>query len=393
MSDIVIRVENLGKKYYIGTAAQQNQTLAGAAINNLKNTYHRFKDKEHALVGGAGIQELWALKDISFELKQGEVLGIIGDNGSGKSTLLKLLSRISAPTTGNIIINGRVGSLLEVGAGFHPDLTGRENVYLNGAILGIKENEIRQKFDEIIDFSGIEKFIDTPVKRYSSGMYVRLAFSVAIILEPEIFILDEVLAVGDNAFQKKCVNKMEQTAKSGKTVLFVSHSMPSVTRICNKGIYLENGMIKFIGSAVDTVSSYLKNVQKIDEQKLIDELSDKQKELPSYINLDKVDIRAPWSTGKVVFNWISTHKNNGQPSSEFVTGESLIIRMGHSLENPVLAYGQINIMDYAGGRVMQLNVTHNSSPLQLIGDGFVEITIPEKQLQRIMERNLPSTNI
>ena len=202
---------------------------------------------------------MWALRDVSFQVREGEILGIIGRNGAGKSTLLKILSRITAPTSGQVKIKGRIGSLLEVGTGFHPELTGRENIYLNGAILGMKKAEIDRKLDEIIDFAEIEQFMDTPVKRYSSGMYVRLAFAVAAHLEPEILIIDEVLAVGDAAFQKKCLGKMGDVAKVGRTVLFVSHNMAAVTNLCGKGIYLRSGAVNMIGDIANIVRAYLKD--------------------------------------------------------------------------------------------------------------------------------------
>jgi lipopolysaccharide transport system ATP-binding protein len=209
------------------------------------------------IVQGDEIEEFWALKDINFEIHEGDRVGVIGRNGAGKSTLLKVLSRITEPTTGRIIINGRVASLLEVGTGFHPELSGRENVYLNGAILGMSRGEVRQKFDEIVDFAGVEKFLDTPVKRYSSGMYVRLAFAVAAHLDPEILIVDEVLAVGDADFQRKCLGKMESFGKDGRTVLFVSHSMNAVTSLCNKCLLVEKGNIKRQGTPSDVIVDYL----------------------------------------------------------------------------------------------------------------------------------------
>jgi len=201
----------------------------------------------------------WALRNVSLEVKEGEILGIIGRNGAGKSTLLKILSRVTGPTEGEIRVRGRIASLLEVGTGFHPELTGRENVFLNGAILGMTKPEIRRKFDEIVDFSGVEQFIDTPVKRYSSGMYVRLAFAVAAHLEPEILVVDEVLAVGDAEFQTRCIGKMNEVAKGGRTVLFVSHNMPAVERLCSRAVLLRSGCIQYRGSALETVRNYLEN--------------------------------------------------------------------------------------------------------------------------------------
>jgi len=242
MSKSIIKVENLSKKYKIGTySASLRETLA---------------QKFSKMAVPKEQSEFWALRDISFEVKEGEALGIIGKNGAGKSTLLKVLSSITHPTTGNIEINGRISTLLEVGTGFHPELTGRENIFLNGSILGMKRHEIRSKFDEIVDFSGVEKFIDTPVKRYSSGMYVRLAFSVAAHLEPEILIVDEVLAVGDAEFQKKCLGKMDGVAKNGRTVIFVSHNMGAVQNLCTSGLLMQHGQLVMSGDIKQVISKY-----------------------------------------------------------------------------------------------------------------------------------------
>lgn len=247
MSDIAISVENVSKLYHIGRKASGSlrETISG----RVDRLFHRHSDKPDET-------EFWALKDVSFEIKKGDIVGIIGKNGAGKSTLLKVLSRITEPTSGKIQINGRVGSLLEVGTGFHPELSGRENIFLNGSILGMKRLEIQAKFDEIVNFSGIEKFIDTPVKRYSSGMYVRLAFAVAAHLEPEILIIDEVLAVGDAEFQKKCLGKMQDVAGHGRTVLFVSHNMAAIGQLCNKLILLKNGGIDYCGNVQDGIDRY-----------------------------------------------------------------------------------------------------------------------------------------
>lgn len=242
MSDTVIRVENLGKKYIIGHQQQRERytALRDVLANSAKGLAKRFNPR--ARVVNPNFEEFWALKDVSFEVKRGDRIGIIGRNGAGKSTLLKILSRITEPTEGRVQIKGRVASLLEVGTGFHPELTGRENIYLNGAILGMSKREIRRKFDEIVAFAEIERFLDTPVKRYSSGMYVRLAFAVAAHLEPEILVVDEVLAVGDAQFQKKCLGKMEDVAeKEGRTVLFVSHNMNAIQILCNQIIYMKSG--------------------------------------------------------------------------------------------------------------------------------------------------------
>ena len=256
MSDTVIRVENLGKKYVIGHQQPECYTALRDVIANraqaLLNPFQKSKSKSQN-----SQEEFWALKDVSFEIKQGDRVGIIGRNGAGKSTLLKILSRITEPTTGRVRIQGRVASLLEVGTGFHPELTGRENIYLNGAILGMSREEIKKKFDEMVAFAEVEKFLDTPVKRYSSGMYVRLAFAVAAHLEPEILIVDEVLAVGDAQFQKKCLGKIEEVGKEGRTVLFVSHNMAMVTTLCHRSIWLVNGQVYMDEDAELVTSRYL----------------------------------------------------------------------------------------------------------------------------------------
>ena len=238
MSNIVIKAENLGKKYIIGHQTDRGgyTALRDVLMQNARTMWKKTKDLATGkpIIQGDTMEEVWALRNVSFEIRQGEAVGIIGRNGAGKSTLLKILSRITEPTTGQIAISGRVASLLEVGTGFHPELTGRENIYLNGTILGMTRREIKRKFDEIVAFAEVDKYLDTPVKRYSSGMYVRLAFAVAAHLEPEILLVDEVLAVGDAQFQKKCLGKMGDVAKEGRTVLFVSHNMGAIQMLCQK---------------------------------------------------------------------------------------------------------------------------------------------------------------
>lgn len=256
MSDTVIRVENLGKKYIIGTNGAGSDGLRHA-IHDLFTAPFKNGGKQQSANTKQRSEEFWALKDISFDVKQGEVVGIIGRNGAGKSTLLKILSRITEPTTGRLGIRGRVASLLEVGTGFHPELTGRENVFLNGAILGMSREEIKRKFDEIVAFAEVEQFLDTPVKRYSSGMYVRLAFAVAAHLEPEILIVDEVLAVGDTQFQKKCLGKMGDVAAEGRTVLFVSHNTAAVSKLCSKAALLERGELTHFADVKQVLGTYL----------------------------------------------------------------------------------------------------------------------------------------
>lgn len=260
MSKSVIKVQNLSKRYRLGLKEKHAETLAGQVANVIKSPWQNLKRlKNLNRFGQEDDSVFWALKDVSFEVMEGEVLGIIGKNGAGKSTLLKILSQITEPTSGKIEIHGRVASLLEVGTGFHPELSGRENIYMNGTILGMTRREIDSKLDEIIDFSGVEKFIDTPVKFYSSGMKVRLGFSVAAHLDPEILIIDEVLAVGDYEFQKKCLGKMEDVSKNqGRTVLFVSHNLEAVSNLCKSSILLKNGVLTSSGTAKDVIDSYLK---------------------------------------------------------------------------------------------------------------------------------------
>ncbi|MGB3209608.1 MAG: polysaccharide ABC transporter ATP-binding protein [Desulforhopalus sp.] len=254
-----IKVNNLSKRFYIGARAAESENLGEYLGRTIKAPFRKTRQilSGHASAAADLNEDFWALRDVSFEVQPGETVGIIGRNGAGKSTLLKVLTRITEPTGGYADIYGRVGSLLEVGTGFHPELTGRDNIFLNGAILGMSKVEIRSKFDEIVDFSGVEKFIDTPVKHYSSGMYVRLAFSVAAHLEPEILFIDEVLAVGDSRFQKKCINKMDEVSTRGRTILFVSHQMASITRLCNRAILLKDGMVVKDGPSQDVVGAYM----------------------------------------------------------------------------------------------------------------------------------------
>jgi homopolymeric O-antigen transport system ATP-binding protein len=259
MSDIAISVNELSKLYHIGTKRNSYKTLRDVVTDTLASSLRRAGN----LLRGQGLgaaespETIWALKDICFEVKHGEIVGLIGRNGAGKSTLLKILSRITEPTQGYAEIHGRVGSLLEVGTGFHHELTGRENIYLNGSILGMKKGEIDSKFDEIVAFAEVERFIDTPVKHYSSGMYLRLAFGVAAHLEPEILLVDEVLAVGDARFQKKCLNKMQDVGQHGRTILFVSHNMPAITRLCDRVILLDEGRVLQDGASYQVVKTYL----------------------------------------------------------------------------------------------------------------------------------------
>jgi len=272
--DIVIRAESLGKKYLVCHEVERERytALRDVIARNTKGLARSVVNfvRGRAMVAGNNIEEFWALKDINFEIKRGEIVGIIGRNGAGKSTLLKILSRITEPTEGRVRIKGRVASLLEVGTGFHPELTGRENIFLNGAILGMARAEIKRKFDEIVSFAEVEKFLDTPVKRYSSGMYVRLAFAVAAYLEPEILLVDEVLAVGDAAFQKKCLGKMGDVAKLGRTVIFVSHNMHAVQQLTQKCIYLEGGQVLDFHLTSKIVCEYLSTTHREAKSSAVD---------------------------------------------------------------------------------------------------------------------------
>ncbi|MCP4423353.1 MAG: ABC transporter ATP-binding protein [Chloroflexi bacterium] len=291
MSAVAIQVENLSKEYRIGAGQKNFDTLGEQAVDFLASPFRRAgKLLRGQATGAAELDEtIWALRDVSFEIKRGEAVGIIGRNGAGKSTLLKILSRITDPTGGQAMIHGRVGSLLEVGTGFHPELTGRENVFLNGAILGMRKHEITRKFDEIVAFAEIEKFIDTPVKHYSSGMYVRLAFSVAAHLEPEVLLVDEVLAVGDLAFQRKCLGKMDDVTDEGRTVLFVSHNMALIQTLCERGIFLQSGQVAADGTVNEAVDAYLRTLEQTEAQDLA-QRTDRQG--TGQVRLTKIDIFA-----------------------------------------------------------------------------------------------------
>jgi lipopolysaccharide transport system ATP-binding protein len=299
----IITVRDLGKCYTIShQGVKRNDTLRDEMSGWFKNLTHKRTTEEKS-----SKEEFWALKDVSFDVNPGDRLGIIGRNGAGKSTLLKILSRITEPTTGKIRIKGRVASLLEVGTGFHPELTGRENIYLNGAILGMSRVEIKKKFDEIVAFSEVEKFLDTPVKRYSSGMYVRLAFAVAAHLEPEILIIDEVLAVGDAQFQKKCLGKMEDVStKEGRTVLFVSHNMGAIQYMCPSSILLKDGEIAFVGDTIKAISQYLETTKNI---------------IP--LN-DRIDRKG---TGNIRITAIIFEDKNGKKIDSLISGQYLKIKI------------------------------------------------------------------
>lgn len=365
MSEPVIRVENLSKKYIIGHQKEQRYTtLRDALAESARSIGHRVLQPFRAANGFIPrTEEFWALKDITFEVKQGERLGIIGRNGAGKSTLLKVLSRITEPTTGRVTLKGRVASLLEVGTGFHPELTGRENIYLNGAILGMARQEIQRKFDEIVDFSGVEKFIDTPVKRYSSGMYVRLAFAVAAHLEPEILLVDEVLAVGDAQFQKKCLGKMEEVAEEGRTILFVSHNMAAVEALCSQACLLVNGNLALRGSTNTVIDAYFQGVQ----EKLLSKLADRK---------DRS------GNSQLVFTDISLQDESGTPLMALVTGKEAQILLKYQA-NDSLKNVSVSIGFYGkhGQFLLLCNNEMTGQPFQTLpADGVLKCTIPKLPL-------------
>jgi len=309
MNDIAIKVEHLSKRYRIGLAEERHESLGGALWSYIKSPMTNLKRlKRLAKFSGNDEEDvIWALKDINFEIKVGEVVGVIGRNGAGKSTLLKILSQIVDPTEGRAMIRGKVSSLLEVGTGFHPELSGRENIYLNGTILGMRKKEIDSKFEEIVEFSGIKKFIDTPVKRYSSGMKVRLAFSVAAHLEPEILLVDEVLAVGDLAFQKKCLGKMEDVTKAGRTILFVSHNMQAIQALCKRSILLDEGKMLSDDNTDNALKKYFNLLKEgsVDENTCID---------------NPVNRRG---SGAVRFSKITVENDKGQPCCDFEMGSTV----------------------------------------------------------------------
>ncbi|MBD2445258.1 ABC transporter ATP-binding protein [Dolichospermum sp. FACHB-1091] len=358
MSDTVIRVENLGKKYIIGHQQQERYTALRDVITNKVKSIGNLLNPQ-AKNENPAFEEFWSLKDVSFEIKQGDRVGIIGRNGAGKSTLLKILSRITEPTKGSIKIKGRVASLLEVGTGFHPELTGRENVFLNGAILGMGKEEIKRKFDEIVAFAEVEKFLDTPVKRYSSGMYVRLAFAVAAHLEPEILIVDEVLAVGDSAFQKKCLGKMEDVAeKEGRTVLFVSHNMGAINKLCNLSIWMNFGKIQLKDQTEEVIGQYLSTAYSNSHKKEFQIRPDKKGQIKSVRLMD----------------------DHGLETSDFSCGTRPTIEIEFILNTPVTGCHIACIVSTSDGQHLfsTADTDNNSERLnkRQPGDYLVQVKLP-----------------
>lgn len=367
MSDVVIRAECLGKKYLIGHLNERERytalrdVMARVAKRLVRSTVDIARGRQ--LVTGDEVEEFWALKDVNFEISRGDVVGIIGLNGAGKSTLLKVLSRITEPSEGRVMIKGRVASLLEVGTGFHPELTGRENIFLNGAILGMSRGEIKRKFEEIVDFADIEKFIDTPVKRYSSGMYVRLAFAVAAHIEPEILIVDEVLAVGDAEFQRKCLGKMRDVAGDGRTVLFVSHQMAAVQNLCKKGILLTSGRLAISGSIQDVANQYLLGASRLSQISLAERLDRK-------------------GSGIVIVTSVVFNDDQGQPLQFLTSGAAtnIILFLARS-ENQALRNVRfsISVDNELGQRVLLLS-TH------LAGQDFADLPNTSDRIKIRIER-------
>jgi lipopolysaccharide transport system ATP-binding protein len=353
-----VRVENLGKRYLIPKKRNPSSLTA-----HLKDFIPFFRDKSE--------DYFWALKDVSFEVQPGEILGILGKNGSGKSTLLKILSNVTFPTEGRAELSGRVGSLLEVGTGFHPDLTGRENVFMAGSLLGLKGVEIKSKFDQIVDFSGIEKFIDVPVKRYSSGMYVRLAYAVVSMLKSEILILDEVMAVGDAAFREKSRDNIARIAAEGCTILFVSHNARAISGMCRTGIILDDGKCVFQGSSKDAVAKYMRKVHHFDAN---DNLA---KEIVSFQNLANA---GRLNSEKKVLEWVSTHKSDGRPASHFKTGETLMVRIGYKAAHVNNPYFAVLIQNEFAERVATIHSTHAPALFDFRQSGYVECVVPDIRL-------------
>jgi lipopolysaccharide transport system ATP-binding protein len=366
----VIKVQNLAKKYVIRHEERERYTaLRDVIARRSRRLVQRivFPFSREKTAGIIGREDLWALKDISFEVAQGESLGIIGRNGAGKSTLLKILSRITEPTEGRVTLRGRVASLLEVGTGFHPELTGRENIFLNGAILGMMQTEIRARLDEIVSFAEIEKFLDTPVKRYSSGMYMRLAFAVAAHMDPEILLVDEVLAVGDAQFQKKCLGKMGEVSRGGRTVLFVSHNMPSIQLLCSRVLLIEGGQIKRSGAPATVISTYLSSGLEAG---------------PVEINLIGHTGRRRSQEPALSRAWILNEE--GVQTSSVMMDESVTIEFKFScsrqIRNPGVGFG---IEDQSGARIFSLNNyiactgTNNFSSLR---GGIASFHIPNLML-------------
>lgn len=359
MRKSIIAVENLSKRYMIGLQASKGDGLRHAMEQAVRAPFQRLRAGPN--VKRAKHEEFWALRDVNLQIQEGEVIGLIGSNGAGKSTLLKILSRITEPTQGRVHLRGRVSSLLEVGTGFHPELTGRENIFLNGAILGMARAEIRRKFDEIVDFSGLEKFLDTPVKRYSSGMYVRLAFAVAAHLEPEILIVDEVLAVGDSEFQKKCISKMNDvSAREGRTVLIVSHQISAIQSLCTRCVLLEKGIIAIDGTTDDVIRKYTSRSAELSKSDLA-------------VRTDRS------GKGLVRMTGIKLMDEDGNEISKAIAGNKLVIRLAYSSATRNKLSRCKVIIDISRDNNWYFGLSTSlvsNEELNMSGDGWVDIHIP-----------------
>lgn len=361
-----VRVEGLSKRYVVPHRDESRGKMGRIAAH--MREFFPFIGRDEA-------DFFWSLRDVSFEVKPGEILGILGRNGSGKSTLLKILSGVTQPTTGRAELRGRVGSLLEVGTGFHPDLTGRENVFMSGVLLGLSRKEIAAKFDEIVDFSGIEQFIDVPVKRYSSGMYVRLAYAVASLLRSDILILDEVMAVGDAAFLEKSQKNIEKIANDGRTILFVSHNIHAVRSLCHTGMLLSKGQKVMQGEIEDVVSFYMRQLHGLGENSQSD-ISDRA----PLVNLEKAD---GWDGERphTILQWVETCDGDGNPTRMFKTGDSMCIRIGYQLDQKVEAgYFTIFFIDDLGDRVQVIYNLHDDTEIEIGNRGVIECRIDDLRL-------------
>jgi lipopolysaccharide transport system ATP-binding protein len=361
-----VRVEELSKRYVV-PHRDEARGKKGRITAHIREFFPFLGREEN--------DYFWSLRDVSFEVKPGEILGILGRNGSGKSTLLKILSGVTQPTSGRAVLRGRVGSLLEVGTGFHPDLTGRENVFMSGVLLGLNRKEITAKFDEIVDFSGIEQFIDVPVKRYSSGMYVRLAYAVASLLRSDILILDEVMAVGDAAFLEKSQKNIEKIANDGRTILFVSHNIHAVRNLCHTGMLLSKGQKVMQGEIEDVVSFYMRQLHGLGE-KSQSEISDRS----PLVSLEKAD---GWDDERphIILQWVETCDGQGNPTRMFKTGDSMCLRIGYKLDQVVDAsYFSVFFIDDLGDRVQVIYSLHDDAEIEVCACGVIECRIDDLRL-------------
>jgi lipopolysaccharide transport system ATP-binding protein len=361
MADIAIRAERIAKQYRLGTRAQKFRTLRESLVYTFRRPLHRVRGMLRGEAPAENNREtIWALRDVSFEIRQGEVVGIIGHNGAGKSTLLKILTRITEPTSGYADVYGRVGSLLEVGTGFHPELTGRENIFLSGSILGMRRHEITRKFDDIVAFAEVEKFIDTAVKHYSSGMYLRLAFAVAAYLEPEILLVDEVLAVGDASFQRRCLGKMGEVAHRGRTVLFVSHNLAAITNLTQRTLLLSKGSVAFDGATEDAVRAYLTSREE-DSTTLLNAARHR---------LDGLSLKR-----------LTLRRSDGEVCGTVQTGDPLVIELEYEAHEPQLLEVSFGFTNTLGVRVTTLSSRNESGELLRVeGNGVIRCLIPALML-------------